>query len=245
MPGETGDVFLLEVRRTWSALAVVMISSYAEPGLIRACIRHGADDFLEKPVSMQSIELLWKHCLKRQPSFMTRNHSFRSKLTKDREALEGHALLSSAAYRIATEEPTSDRSEDCSPPAAMRRERAQPQATLPSRTLPLPVPPLPCAPYGERDESRGTLLSGRYTLPPGSGRMPMSMRSSTPPDLPRPAHREKSKSPIRSSTFEYTPLEALPCQVSRSQGSSPIQFGVSETRKPPTHPRVSALMDLK
>jgi len=90
MPGKTGDELLGEIRTRFPEVAIVVFSMFSHAGLVQKCIRNGADDFIQKPVALTSVELLWQHCVKRNPSFMD-EEPYTTELSQAKEALaSGH-----------------------------------------------------------------------------------------------------------------------------------------------------------
>ena len=127
---------------------------HAQTGLVQTCIRQGADDFLTKPVCLQSIEGLWHHCFRRQADFMA-SHSFKH------EHLNGpQPQPHSAPVAIPYAESDHDLLESGSPSSS----DTSPFGISPSGTSPL-------------------LMSSQLSRPP-SLEAPHRLKSSSPPSSP-------------------------------------------------------------
>jgi len=64
MPDMRGDTLLPIVRRLLGDhVAVIMISTLGDMGLIQRCLFSGADFFLVKPLQLQSIRQIWQQCM--------------------------------------------------------------------------------------------------------------------------------------------------------------------------------------
>mmetsp|Transcript_3776 Transcript_3776/g.8211 ORF Transcript_3776/g.8211 Transcript_3776/m.8211 type:complete len:275 (-) Transcript_3776:443-1267(-) len=66
LPDGNGDVMLADIRRLLGeSVAIVMVSCWAHPTLVQTCMAAGADGYLQKPVKLENITLIWQHCCKR------------------------------------------------------------------------------------------------------------------------------------------------------------------------------------
>ncbi len=90
MPGRDGVEILVELRERWPALPVVMMSGHGTVETAVRTTRHGAYDFIEKPLSIDKVLLTIQHALEQ------------SRLTRENRALRAQALR---AHEIIGESP--------------------------------------------------------------------------------------------------------------------------------------------
>ncbi|HKA13866.1 MAG TPA: sigma-54 dependent transcriptional regulator [Myxococcota bacterium] len=80
MPGRDGVEILVELRERWPALPVVMMSGHGTVETAVRTTKHGAYDFIEKPLSIDKVLLTIQHALEQ------------SRLTRENRALRAQAL---------------------------------------------------------------------------------------------------------------------------------------------------------
>jgi two-component system nitrogen regulation response regulator NtrX len=80
MPGRDGVEILVELRERWPALPVVMMSGHGTVETAVRTTRHGAYDFIEKPLSIDKVLLTIQHALEQ------------SRLTRENRALRAQTL---------------------------------------------------------------------------------------------------------------------------------------------------------
>jgi two-component system nitrogen regulation response regulator NtrX len=90
MPGRDGVEILVELRERWPALPVVMMSGHGTVETAVRTTKHGAYDFIEKPLSIDKVLLTIQHALEQ------------SRLTRENRALRAQALR---AHEIIGESP--------------------------------------------------------------------------------------------------------------------------------------------
>jgi two-component system nitrogen regulation response regulator NtrX len=90
MPGRDGVEILVELRERWPALPVVMMSGHGTVETAVRTTKHGAYDFIEKPLSIDKVLLTIQHALEQ------------SRLTRENRALRAQALR---AHEILGESP--------------------------------------------------------------------------------------------------------------------------------------------
>ena len=80
MPGRDGVEILVELRERWPALPVVMMSGHGTVETAVRTTKHGAYDFIEKPLSIDKVLLTIQHALEQ------------SRLTRENRALRAQTL---------------------------------------------------------------------------------------------------------------------------------------------------------
>ncbi|TMA34000.1 MAG: sigma-54-dependent Fis family transcriptional regulator, partial [Deltaproteobacteria bacterium] len=90
MPGRDGVEILVELRERWPALPVVMMSGHGTVETAVRTTKHGAYDFIEKPLSIDKVLLTIQHALEQ------------SRLTRENRALRAQTLR---AHEIIGESP--------------------------------------------------------------------------------------------------------------------------------------------
>jgi len=80
MPGRDGVEILVELRERWPVLPVVMMSGHGTVETAVRTTKHGAYDFIEKPLSIDKVLLTIQHALDQ------------SRLTRENRALRAQAL---------------------------------------------------------------------------------------------------------------------------------------------------------
>ena len=90
MPGRDGVEILVELRDRWPALPVVMMSGHGTVETAVRTTKHGAYDFIEKPLSIDKVLLTIQHALEQ------------SRLTRENRALRAQTLR---AHEIIGESP--------------------------------------------------------------------------------------------------------------------------------------------
>ena len=90
MPGRDGVEILVELRERWPALPVVMMSGHGTVETAVRTTKHGAYDFIEKPLSIDKVLLTIQHALEQ------------SRLTRENRTLRAQALR---AHEIIGESP--------------------------------------------------------------------------------------------------------------------------------------------
>ena len=86
MPGRDGVEILVELRERWPALPVVMMSGHGTVETAVRTTKHGAYDFIEKPLSIDKVLLTIQHGLE-QSRLARENRALRA------EALRAHEII--------------------------------------------------------------------------------------------------------------------------------------------------------
>ena len=86
MPGRDGVEILVEITRRWPGLPVVMMSGHGTVETAVRTTRHGAYDFIEKPLSIDKVLLTIQHALE-QSRLERENRNLRA------QALRAHEIL--------------------------------------------------------------------------------------------------------------------------------------------------------
>jgi Response regulator containing CheY-like receiver, AAA-type ATPase, and DNA-binding domains len=67
LKGRSGVTFLLEVKRTWQNLPVIVISGYPDVITETDLQQYGADYFFVKPLDLEKLREAVRQCLRRTP----------------------------------------------------------------------------------------------------------------------------------------------------------------------------------
>jgi two-component system, NtrC family, nitrogen regulation response regulator NtrX len=86
MPGRDGVEILIELRERWPALPVVMMSGHGTVETAVRTTKHGAYDFIEKPLSIDKVLLTIQHALE-QSRLLRENRALRA------QALRAHEII--------------------------------------------------------------------------------------------------------------------------------------------------------
>ena len=105
MPGRDGVEILVEIAQRWPGLPVVMMSGH---GTIESAVRttrHGAYDFIEKPLSIDKVLLTIQHALE-QSRLERENRNLRAQTLRAHEILGDSAAVRKLKEQIAVAAPT-------------------------------------------------------------------------------------------------------------------------------------------
>ena len=105
MPGRDGVEILVEITRRWPGLPVVMMSGHGTVESAVRTTRHGAYDFIEKPLSLDKVLLTIQHAL--EPHLLEReNRNLRSQALRAHEIIGDSGAVRKLKEQIAVAAPT-------------------------------------------------------------------------------------------------------------------------------------------
>jgi two-component system nitrogen regulation response regulator NtrX len=105
MPGRDGVEILVEITRRWPGLPVVMMSGHGTVESAVRTTRHGAYDFIEKPLSLDKVLLTIQHALE-QVRLERENRNLRSQALRAHEILGDSQAVRKLKEQIAVAAPT-------------------------------------------------------------------------------------------------------------------------------------------
>jgi two-component system nitrogen regulation response regulator NtrX len=105
MPGRDGVEILVEITRRWPGLPVVMMSGHGSVEAAVRTTRHGAYDFIEKPLSLDKVLLTIQHALE-QVRLERENRNLRSQALRAHEILGDSSAVRKLKEQIAVAAPT-------------------------------------------------------------------------------------------------------------------------------------------
>jgi two-component system nitrogen regulation response regulator NtrX len=105
MPGRDGVEILVEIAQRWPRLPVVMMSGHGTIETAVRTTRHGAYDFIEKPLSIDKVLLTIQHALE-QSRLERENRSLRAQTLRAHEILGESAAVRKLKEQIAVAAPT-------------------------------------------------------------------------------------------------------------------------------------------
>ncbi|HXK25449.1 MAG TPA: sigma-54 dependent transcriptional regulator [Myxococcota bacterium] len=105
MPGRDGVEILVEITRRWPGLPVVMMSGHGSVEAAVRTTRHGAYDFIEKPLSLDKVLLTIQHALE-QVRLERENRNLRSQALRAHEILGDSPAVRKLKEQIAVAAPT-------------------------------------------------------------------------------------------------------------------------------------------
>ena len=105
MPGRDGVEILVEITRRWPGLPVVMMSGHGTVESAVRTTRHGAYDFIEKPLSLDKVLLTIQHALE-QVRLERENRNLRSQALRAHEIIGDSGAVRKLKEQIAVAAPT-------------------------------------------------------------------------------------------------------------------------------------------
>ena len=105
MPGRDGVEILVEIAQRWPGLPVVMMSGHGTIETAVRTTRHGAYDFIEKPLSIDKVLLTIQHALE-QSRLERENRSLRAQTLRAHEILGESAAMTKLKEQIAVAAPS-------------------------------------------------------------------------------------------------------------------------------------------
>jgi len=65
LPGASGEDILEDIRALLGdTVAIVMVSCHAQEETVQHCMLLGADGYLQKPITLKNVKLIWQYCYK-------------------------------------------------------------------------------------------------------------------------------------------------------------------------------------
>jgi two-component system nitrogen regulation response regulator NtrX len=105
MPGRDGVEILVEIQQRWPGLPVVMMSGHGTIETAVRTTRHGAYDFIEKPLSIDKLLLTLAHALE-QSRLERENRNLRAQTLRAHEILGDSLAVRKLKEQIAVAAPT-------------------------------------------------------------------------------------------------------------------------------------------
>jgi len=105
MPGRDGVEILVEITARWPGLPVVMMSGHGTIETAVRTTRHGAYDFIEKPLSIDKVLLTIQHALE-QSRLLRENRNLRAQTLRAHEILGDSAAVRKLKEQIAVAAPS-------------------------------------------------------------------------------------------------------------------------------------------